>query len=255
MALCWGCLVTPAGIPSWANRLQQYPSTSLRNRVQQLRRQLASSCQGTSRLPPLPPLPPASRASLNLTSPPESRSVMLQGQNVRQVAASIMTFVVNVNRLANATMNRIDVSRRLRRAILLNDLLLVKRIVRNNPRWLRNPDFEDKSNTSLHLAAQCGYMAIAEFLIEQGHEDDMVSRNNDWETPLMLAAMAGKEEVGVMLAKRFPECIPWQTKCGLDAVRLPALPTLSSLSSSSFCSHPHDSSCSSAAPGQEEPST
>ncbi|KAF2240841.1 ankyrin [Trematosphaeria pertusa] len=114
----------------------------------------------------------------------------------------------------------IDVPRRLRRAILLNDLALVKRIVRNNPHYLRNPDFEDKSNTSLHLAAKNGFTQIAEFLIEAGHEDEIVSRNNEWETPLMLAAIAGKEDMGVMLAKRFPECIPWQNKAGLDALML-----------------------------------
>jgi hypothetical protein len=53
----------------------------------------------------------------------------------------------------------------------------------------------------------------------------MISRNNDFETPLMLAAAAGKEEVGVALAKRFPECIPWRDKSGLDAVRLPLFST------------------------------
>ncbi|KAH7363710.1 ankyrin repeat-containing domain protein [Pyrenochaeta sp. MPI-SDFR-AT-0127] len=114
----------------------------------------------------------------------------------------------------------IDVPRRLRRAILLNDLPLVKRIIRNNPKYLKNPDWDDKSNTSLHLAGKCGLVSIAEFLIEQGHEDGMISRNNDFETPLMVAAMAGKEEVGVMLAKRFPECITWQNKAGLDALML-----------------------------------
>ncbi|KAH8727824.1 ankyrin repeat-containing domain protein [Phaeosphaeriaceae sp. PMI808] len=114
----------------------------------------------------------------------------------------------------------IDVSRRLRRAILLNDLPLVKRIIQNNPQNLRNTDFEDKSNTSLHLAAKNGFTQIAEFLIEQGHEQEMVSRNNDFETPLMLAAAAGKEDMGVALAKRFPECIPWQEKSGLDALML-----------------------------------
>jgi len=56
--------------------------------------------------------------------------------------------------------HRIDVPRRLRRAILLNDLALVKRIVRNNPTYLRNPDFEDKSNTSLHIAAKQGFTRI-----------------------------------------------------------------------------------------------
>jgi hypothetical protein len=48
----------------------------------------------------------------------------------------------------------------------------------------------------------------------------MVSRNNEWETPLMYAAAAGKEDMGVTLAKRFPECITWQDRAGLDAVRL-----------------------------------
>lgn len=57
--------------------------------------------------------------------------------------------------------SRIDVPRRLRRAILLNDLSLVKRIIRNNPKYLLNPDFEEKSNTSLHLAAKHGFTQIA----------------------------------------------------------------------------------------------
>jgi uncharacterized protein len=55
----------------------------------------------------------------------------------------------------------IDPSVRLRRAILLHDLMLVERIVRNNPHILQNPDFEDKSNTSLHLAAREGHVDIA----------------------------------------------------------------------------------------------
>jgi len=59
------------------------------------------------------------------------------------------------------TCKRIEVATRLRRAIVLNDLLLVKRIVRNNPKSLQNPDFDDKSNTSLHLAAKNGFVEIA----------------------------------------------------------------------------------------------
>lgn len=54
----------------------------------------------------------------------------------------------------------IDASTRLRRAILLSDALLVKRIIRSNPGILQNPDFNDKSNTSLHLAAQAGFEEI-----------------------------------------------------------------------------------------------
>jgi hypothetical protein len=53
----------------------------------------------------------------------------------------------------------------------------------------------------------------------------MISRNNDFETPLMLAASCGKEETGVLLATRFPACIPWCDKAGLDAVcSLPYIP-------------------------------
>jgi hypothetical protein len=59
------------------------------------------------------------------------------------------------------TLRRIDVPRRLRRAILLNDLPLVQRIIRNNPNYLRNPDYEDKSSTNLHLAAKHGFTQIA----------------------------------------------------------------------------------------------
>ena len=56
---------------------------------------------------------------------------------------------------------RIDVSTRLRRAIHLNDLVLVKRIIKNNPTSLRNHDFGDNGNTSLHLAAKLGLLEVA----------------------------------------------------------------------------------------------
>ena len=56
-------------------------------------------------------------------------------------------------------MTQVDVS--LRRAILLNDVALVERILKNNPTSLHNPDFADKSNTSLHLAAQYDREEIA----------------------------------------------------------------------------------------------
>ena len=55
----------------------------------------------------------------------------------------------------------IDPSIRLRRALHLDDLVLVKRIISNNPHILQNPDFADNGNTSLHLAAQLGLLEIA----------------------------------------------------------------------------------------------
>ena len=62
---------------------------------------------------------------------------------------------------ASTNRTRIDVSIRLRRAIHLNDLLLVRRIAKNSIQELRNPDFTDKGNTSLHLAASLGLPLIA----------------------------------------------------------------------------------------------
>jgi hypothetical protein len=79
----------------------------------------------------------------------------------------------------------------------------------------------------LHLAASYGFTTIAEYLIDCGHEqgdngEPMISRNNDWETPLMLACSSGKEECGVMLCKRFPESVAWKDKKGGDALMLAA---------------------------------
>lgn len=54
----------------------------------------------------------------------------------------------------------LTVATRLRRAINLNDVVLVKRIVKNNPGKLRNPDLNNNGNTSLHLAAQLGFLEI-----------------------------------------------------------------------------------------------
>lgn len=55
----------------------------------------------------------------------------------------------------------VDVSTRLRRAIHLGDLVLVKRIIKNHPEKLQNPDLGDNGNTSLHLAAKLGFSDIA----------------------------------------------------------------------------------------------
>src|ERR1700744_4642032 len=61
---------------------------------------------------------------------------------------------------ANLTPRRLDVSTPLRRAIPLNDALLVKRIVTKNPAHIRNPDVDDRTNTSLHLASKLGCVEI-----------------------------------------------------------------------------------------------
>ena len=118
----------------------------------------------------------------------------------------------------------IEASTRLHRAILLNDVLLVQRILRNHPSLLRNPDFDDKSNTSLHLAASHGLLAIVDSLIHAGHEGDPstgeISRNAEHDTPLMLAARNGHVEVGRALVEAFPRCVPMTNHALLDALAL-----------------------------------
>lgn len=51
-------------------------------------------------------------------------------------------------------------SLQLRHAILSNDVLLVERLLKAYPHLVHNPDYNDKSNTSLHLAAKAGYTEL-----------------------------------------------------------------------------------------------
>lgn len=69
----------------------------------------------------------------------------------------------------------IDASRRLHRAILLNDLLIVKRIINSHPELLTNPDFKDKGNTNLHIAAQAGFEDIVVSHSVTTTHDDLVA--------------------------------------------------------------------------------
>jgi hypothetical protein len=62
------------------------------------------------------------------------------------------------------------------------------------------------------------YSILQELLVDHGHDDSEISRNSDWDTPLMLAARHGNVDVGVLLANRFPRSIPITNKLGLDAV-------------------------------------
>ncbi|KAL8738216.1 MAG: hypothetical protein Q9181_000942 [Wetmoreana brouardii] len=117
----------------------------------------------------------------------------------------------------NSLSTNVDVPTRLRRAIHLNDLTLVKRIVKNYAEKLQNPDLEDNCDTSLHLAAKLGLLEIAHFLIDAGHEDESISRNANGDTPLHVAVETSVP-VATLLATRFPRCIPWKNKQGADAV-------------------------------------
>ncbi|KIW48491.1 uncharacterized protein PV06_01070 [Exophiala oligosperma] len=117
-------------------------------------------------------------------------------------------------------MSRVDLS--IRQAILLNDVALVRRLLKHHPEHLHNPDFADKSNTSLHLAAQHGLTEIAELLVSLGHDstrevtdwiysnqgDNLgISVNTDGRTPLHLAAASSQSPVVELLCKHFPQTV------------------------------------------------
>ncbi|EXJ90241.1 hypothetical protein A1O1_03340 [Capronia coronata CBS 617.96] len=117
-------------------------------------------------------------------------------------------------------MTGLDVS--VRQAIRLNDVALVRRLLQHHPRYLHNPDFADKSNTSLHLAAQYGFEEVAELLISLGHDSTHpvldwiysnngnnlgISVNTDGQTPLHLAATYSQAAVVELLCQHFPQTV------------------------------------------------
>ncbi|KAK3950617.1 ankyrin repeat-containing domain protein [Pseudoneurospora amorphoporcata] len=115
---------------------------------------------------------------------------------------------------------RIDPSIRLRRAIHVNDHLLVKRILRTHPNLLHNPDHSvcGNANSNLHLAASLGHLAICKILVELGHEEDTPALNDDHQTALMLAASAGHTEIVHFLCENDARSILRQDIHGRDAV-------------------------------------
>ncbi|CRG82901.1 ubiquitin thioesterase protein OTUB1 [Talaromyces islandicus] len=132
-------------------------------------------------------------------------------------------------------MVELDVPVRLRRAILQNDVLLVKRIVKNNRRSLENPDFADKSNTSLHLAASRGHVDIVNLLISFGHDSCTpiidptgynwapgIALNTDGSTALHLAAAHSHAACVEALCQHFPHIINWRNHEGQTALMLAA---------------------------------
>ncbi|KAL6363964.1 hypothetical protein LRP88_03395 [Fusarium phalaenopsidis] len=116
--------------------------------------------------------------------------------------------------------HEIEPSIRVRRAIHANDATLLRRILKNHPSLLLNPDSSPSglSNSSMHLAAQLGHREICEVLLELGHEDPCPALNESHQTALMLAAAAGHTEVVHLLCEHDKTCILRRDIRGRDAV-------------------------------------
>lgn len=100
--------------------------------------------------------------------------------------------------------------------------LSVKRILKNSPLTLHNPD--SHASTSLHLAAlQPNSLPIVQYLVDVlNHESAGVSRNSNGETPLMVACATDNQPVVEFLAKRFPKAVDWKNKQGLTGLVIAA---------------------------------
>ncbi|KAI0052978.1 ankyrin [Auriscalpium vulgare] len=79
-----------------------------------------------------------------------------------------------------------DATARLRRAVKENNLFLVKRLIQRTD--MRNPDPGPKRYTSLAWAAVLGHEETFEFLLNEGHDDEELSKDLDNSTILILLA-------------------------------------------------------------------
>ncbi|KAL6853031.1 hypothetical protein ACO1O0_007581 [Amphichorda felina] len=115
---------------------------------------------------------------------------------------------------------RIDPSIRLRRAIHVDDVLLVKRILKSHPTLLHNPDASPTglSNSNLHLAASLGRRDICQALLDAGHEQPCPALNERHQTALMLAARAGHTDAVHLLCDADHACVLRRDARGRDAI-------------------------------------
>jgi uncharacterized protein len=116
--------------------------------------------------------------------------------------------------------HRIEPWIRLRRAIIADDALLVKRILKSHPTLLHSPDtsFYGLSNSNLHLAASLGCRDICQVLLDLGHEEPCPALNEHHQTALMLAAAAGHTDVVHLLCEHDQSCVLRRDARGRDAI-------------------------------------
>lgn len=116
--------------------------------------------------------------------------------------------------------DRLEPPRRLRRAININDALLVRRILTSHPNLIHNPDTSPggQSNSNLHVAARAGHLQICQVLVALGHENPTPALNESHQTALMLAAAAGHTDVVHFLSGHDPYSILRRDLRGRDAI-------------------------------------
>ncbi|KLO15859.1 ankyrin [Schizopora paradoxa] len=135
-----------------------------------------------------------------------------------------------------------DISARLRRAVKENNVFLVKRLIQRTDLDIRNPDPGPQRYTSLAWAAVLGHVETFELLLNEGHDDDEISKDMDGNTILLLLAGAAKSVAGhyigqyenpdslaatltmaSMYFQRYPDRLEWSNAQGKTALHQASL--------------------------------
>ncbi|EIE88039.1 hypothetical protein RO3G_12750 [Rhizopus delemar RA 99-880] len=118
--------------------------------------------------------------------------------------------------LQRAAVIRDTTAVRLRKAAQEGNLAAVKRLVKKVPN-IQNPDPET-GYTTLMYAAEKGHVEIVEYLLDIGHEEEVISVDNEGITVLMIAAMYNHIEIFFLYVKKYKECIHAISKNGWTAL-------------------------------------
>ncbi|OBZ90615.1 Target of rapamycin complex 2 subunit AVO2 [Choanephora cucurbitarum] len=118
--------------------------------------------------------------------------------------------------LQRAAIIRETPSVRLRKAAQEGNIAAVKRLLKKVSN-IQNPD-PKTGYTTMMYAARHGHVELVELLLEQGHEEEVISMDNEGITVLMLAAMYNYEEIFFLYVSRYPECIHAISKSGWTAL-------------------------------------
>ncbi|KAL1931138.1 hypothetical protein VTP01DRAFT_10275 [Rhizomucor pusillus] len=105
---------------------------------------------------------------------------------------------------------------RLQKAAQEGNIAAVKRLAKKVSN-IQNPDPET-GYTTLMYAARYGHVDLVEWLLEIGHEEEVISVDNEGTTVLMIAAMYNQQEIFYSYVMRYPECIHAISKNGWTAL-------------------------------------
>ncbi|ORX44111.1 ankyrin [Hesseltinella vesiculosa] len=122
--------------------------------------------------------------------------------------------------LKRAAIVRESPSVRLRLAAIQGNLAAVKRLAKMTPD-IQNPDPEN-GYTTLMLATRYGHVELVNWLLDAGHEEEMISMDNQGVTVLMLAILYNHEEIFYSYISRYPEVIHAISRDGCSALLVAA---------------------------------